>query len=112
MTLWALSPRDADWAEPHPVTHAVSPTHLWTLLSFDPPETVAWPFPTSTFKAICHALIEDLPPAAFPELLRMLNELDGYYSLPVSVTPSSHLRRAETHSRERRKPPVFDLTER
>jgi hypothetical protein len=111
MRPWALDPLEADFNEPALVTFGHSPIEGWTILSFAPPETVAFAWEPSAARALCHAMIERLPATALAELLRSIEELDEYYSRPVSVAPTKHTRTVTTVQGEKHAPPVLDLTE-
>jgi len=109
--LWALDPLDAEFGEPEFVTGGHPSAGNWTVLRFERPQTVAFPWEPSGIRALCHGLLERLPSEALPQLLRTIEELGEYYALPISVTPTSHLKTVNSLQGKKHAPPVLDLAE-
>ena len=110
-SFWALDPLEAALRQPLRITFGFGPELRWSTLWFEPLETSAWPVQSSGIRLLCHLLVERVPVDVLPQLARAIEDLQDYYSRPISVTPDETIRRRTGRAGGRSNPPAIELAE-
>jgi hypothetical protein len=83
--------------------------HAQMQIFFAPLETAARNVPGTQIRVLCHYLIDQLPDEAYAPLVDHLRGLVDYYSMPISVTPSTTVRQRKLAKGPKREQGPLDL---